>query len=185
MNDSSRRSTHLITSELRVPSVSVATLVPNWHRYSTGRARVAARRARAGASLPNSCANRMRMALNVSAVGRRLLFRCGQLQWKEERRRAKGPILHEFPLSPTANKVVKGLKVNGWDGVTEAHNGHGGERKSNQLKDANFMEHQLRSFFMTLFRENKTRDLCPCLGEATGGVSSPLSVSLFCFVFLP
>lgn len=91
------------------------------------------------------------MALRISAFSRRQLFRCGQLQWKEEQERAKGTILHEFPLSLMANKLVKGLKVNGWDGVTEAHNGHRGGRKSNQLKDANFMEHQLRSFFMTLF----------------------------------
>lgn len=52
--------------------------------------------------------------------------------------------------------------MNGWDGVTEAHNGHRGEWKSNQLKDANFMELQLRSFFMTLFCENKTKQgICP------------------------
>lgn len=50
------------------------------------------------------------------------------------------------------NKVVKGLKVNGRDGVAERHNGNGAERKSNQFGDANFMEHQLRrGFFYDTF----------------------------------
>lgn len=35
---------------------------------------------------------------------------------------AKGTILHEFPLSLMPNKVVKGLKVNGRDEVTERNN---------------------------------------------------------------
>lgn len=35
---------------------------------------------------------------------------------------SKGTILHEFPLSLIPNKVVKGLKVNGRDEVTETHN---------------------------------------------------------------
>lgn len=79
------------------------------------------------------------------------MFRCGYHQWKEEEQRPKGSILHGFPISLMANKLVKGLKVNGWDGVSEAHNRSCGERKSNQLGDANFMEHLLRIFFMTLF----------------------------------
>lgn len=65
----------------------------------------------------------MTMTLNISTFSRRQLFRCGHLQWKEEPQRAMGSILHEFPLSLMANKLVKGLKVNSWDGVTEVHNG--------------------------------------------------------------
>lgn len=57
----------------------------------------------------------------LSGGSRRQLFpqdhRFGRLEWREEQRRAKGTILHEFPLSPAPNKIVKGLKVNGGDGV--------------------------------------------------------------------
>lgn len=76
-------------------------------------------------SLSNSWANRMTKALDVSTMGRRRLFRCGRLQREEEQPRAKGTIWHEFPLSLMANKLVKGLKVNGGDGVTKAHNRRG------------------------------------------------------------
>lgn len=59
------------------------------------------------------------------------------------------------------NKVVKGLKVNGRDGVPERHNGHWGERKSNQLGDANFMEHHLRRvFYDTFFKKTKQHNRC-------------------------
>lgn len=76
--------------------------------------------------------------------------------------RAKGKTLHEFPLSPLPNKIVKGLKVNGRDGVTGRHNSR--ERKSNQLGDANFMEHQLRRvFYDTFFEKTKQQSCCPLL----------------------
>lgn len=56
------------------------------------------------------------------------------------------------------NKIVKGLKVNGRDGGTDGHNGGCGERKSNQLGDANFMEHQLRRvFYDTFLRKQNSR----------------------------
>lgn len=61
------------------------------------------------------------------------------------------------------NKVVKGLKVNARDGVTERHNSNWGERKSNQLGDANFMEHQLRRVFYDTFFEKTKQHRCPLL----------------------
>lgn len=88
--------------------------------------------------------------------------RYGHIKWKEEQWRAKGTILHEFPLSLMPNKIVKGLKVNGRHGVTERNNGTRGERKSNQLGDANFMEHQLRKgSFMTVLGKTKQRSSSP------------------------
>ena len=45
-------------------------------------------------------------------------------------------------------------------GVTERHNGIWGERKSNQLGDANFMEHQLRRVFLWHFFEKRKQQSC-------------------------
>lgn len=83
-------------------------------------------------------------------------------KWEEEPPRAKGTILHEFPLSLAPNKIVKGPKVNGGDGVAGRDNAQRGERKSHQLGDANFMEQQLRkrSFYDSL-KENKTAEQEP------------------------
>lgn len=58
------------------------------------------------------------------------------------------------------NKIVKGLKVNGRDGVLQRHNSIWEERKSNQLGDANFMEHQLRRVFLWHFFEKRKQQSC-------------------------
>jgi len=68
------------------------------------------------------------------------------------------------------NKFVKGLKVNGRDGVTERHNSKWEERKSNQLGDANFIEHQLRRVFYDTFSANKTAELASLGWGAPGRV---------------
>lgn len=58
------------------------------------------------------------------------------------------------------NKIVKGLKVNGRDRVTERHNSAWGQRNSNQFGDANFMEQQLRRvFYDTFLRKQNSRSV--------------------------
>lgn len=60
--------------------------------------------------------------------------------------------------------------MNGKDGVTQRHNSDRGERKSNQLGDANFIEHQLRRvFYDTFLRKQKSRAVSSQL-EARGRV---------------
>lgn len=69
------------------------------------------------------------------------------------------------------NKIVKGLKLNGRDGVTERHNSNWGERKSNQLGDANFMEHQLRRVFYDTFLRKQNSKAVPSWLGASGRVA--------------
>lgn len=72
------------------------------------------------------------------------------------------------------NKIVKGLKMNGRDGVTERHKSNWGERKSNQHGDANFMEHQLRRvFYDTFLRKQNSRAVPSWSGATPPGPTVP------------
>lgn len=103
---------------------------------------------------------------------RRQLFQKGLGQLKRQGRSGgqraqtyKGFLFLRCPI-----KLWKGLKVNGKDGVTQRHNSDWGERKSNQLGDANFIEHQLRRvFYDTFLRKQKSRAVSSQL-EARGRV---------------
>lgn len=86
--------------------------------------------------------------------------------------RAKGTILHEFPLSPVPNKIVKGSKVNGRDGVTGTDNSSRGERKSNRLAHANFMGHQLRRIFYDTLLRKQNSGAVPSWLEGGGGAQA-------------
>lgn len=103
---------------------------------------------------------------------RRQLFPKGLGQLKRQGRSGgqraqtyKGFLFLRCPI-----KLWKGLKVNGKEGVTQRHNSDWGERKSNQLGDANFIEHQLRRvFYDTFLRKQKSRAVSSQL-EARGRV---------------